>query len=152
MRLNKSLPQYWRGLRFLKFYFLILLLLLPSSAAWSQEDAEPTTNEEAQAEQPAAEAAPEVTKEEKPKEKPKVAPSEGMQEVDELEGELNQLKEEVFRSKARSSLLQEFLSNTEVEVYFKNKASEDFELVRALYLLDNEEIFKKEYEAGSAFG
>lgn len=79
---------------------------------------------------------------------PQAPSAESTQKLDQLQDDLNILKEEIFRSKARTLLLQEFLVNTQVEVYFKNAAKKNYRLKSALYILDNSEIYKKEYTPG----
>lgn len=69
---------------------------------------------------------------------------------DVLEEDLNKLKDEVFRSKGRTALLEEFLGKTAVEVKFRSSPRRDFDLVSAYMAIDNIELMKKEYEAGTA--
>lgn len=73
---------------------------------------------------------------------------EDRRELQKVEDEVEKLKEDIFRSKARTLLLEEFLINTEVKVYFRNMARKDFRLKSALYILDNSEIYKKEFAPG----
>lgn len=70
------------------------------------------------------------------------------QEMLNIESDLNSLKEDIFRSKARTVLLQEFLINTEVDIYLNPISQKHFRIKSILLILDNSEIFKKDYPEG----
>lgn len=65
-----------------------------------------------------------------------------------LEGRINRLKEQIFRSKARLSLLAESvldrkLAGAKAAITFRNEMGSSFRLVKAVFLLDGAPIFNK---------
>ncbi len=71
-----------------------------------------------------------------------------------LEDRINQLKEQIFRSKARLSLLAETvldrkIAGAKATITFRNEMGGSFRLVRATFLLDGGPIFNKSDEDGS---
>ncbi len=71
-----------------------------------------------------------------------------------LEDRINRLKEQIFRSKARLSLLAETVLDRKIAgsglmVLFRNEMGGSFRLVKATFLLDGSPIFNKADEAGS---
>jgi hypothetical protein len=71
-----------------------------------------------------------------------------------LEQRVNELKEQVFRSKARLSLLAEtvlqgVVSGSQALIVHNNKMSSSFKLVKAVYALDGAPIFNRSDEEGS---
>lgn len=79
---------------------------------------------------------------------PTATPEPDRQEMLNIENDLNSLKEDIFRSKARTVLLQEFLINTEVDIYLNPISQKHFRIKSILLILDNSEIFKKDYAPG----
>ncbi len=68
-----------------------------------------------------------------------------------LEGRVNRLKEQIFRSKARLSLLAETvldkkIAGAEAKILFRNEMGGSFRLVKASFLLDGAPIFNKSDE------
>lgn len=71
-----------------------------------------------------------------------------------LEQRINELKEQIFRSKARLSLLAEtvlegVVGGGQAVIVHENRMSEGFKLVRVVYALDGAPIFTKADEEGS---
>ncbi len=69
-----------------------------------------------------------------------------------LEGRVNRLKEQIFRSKARLSLLAETvldrkIAGSKVSIVFRNEMGGSFRLVKATFLLDGGPIFNKSDES-----
>ncbi len=70
-----------------------------------------------------------------------------------LEQRINELKEQIFRSKARLSLLAEtvlqgVVAGSQAVIVHENKMSSSFRLVRAVYALDGAPIFNRTDEEG----
>ena len=70
-----------------------------------------------------------------------------------LEQRINELKEQIFRSKARLSLLAEtvlqgVVAGAQAVIVHENKMSSSFRLVKAVYALDGAPIFNKVDEEG----
>lgn len=70
-----------------------------------------------------------------------------------LEQRINELKEQIFRSKARLSLLAEtvlagVVAGSQAIIAHENKMSSSFRLVRAVYALDGAPIYNKADEEG----
>ncbi len=113
-----------------------------SGAAWAQEAAKTDTATEAAN---APQAAP---------------PSESMDagtyavRLRDLEQRINELKEQIFRSKARLSLLAEtvlegVVGGGQAVIIHENRMSQSYKLVRVVYALDGAPIFSKADEEGS---
>ena len=73
-----------------------------------------------------------------------------------LEQRVNELKEQVFRSKARLALLAEtvlqgVVAGAQAVILHDNKMGSSFQLVRAVYSLDGAPIFNKADETGEMF-
>ncbi|MGD8317715.1 MAG: dihydrolipoamide acetyltransferase [Myxococcales bacterium] len=71
-----------------------------------------------------------------------------------LEQRINELKEQIFRSKARLSLLAEtvlegVVGGGQAVIVHENRMSESYKLVRVVYALDGAPIFTKADEEGS---
>lgn len=71
-----------------------------------------------------------------------------------LEDRINRLKEQIFRSKARLSLLAETvldrkIAGSKAVIVFRNEMGGSFRLVKATFLLDGAPIFNKSDEAGN---
>ena len=71
-----------------------------------------------------------------------------------LEDRINRLKEQIFRSKARLSLLAETvldrkIAGSKAKIMFRNEMGGSFKLVKAVVLLDGGPIFNKSDEGGS---
>ena len=71
-----------------------------------------------------------------------------------LEQRINELKEEIFRSKARLSLLAEtvlegVVGGGQAVIVHENRMSDSYKLVRVSYALDGAPIFTKADEEGS---
>ena len=71
-----------------------------------------------------------------------------------LEQRINELKEQIFRSKARLSLLAEtvlegVVGGGQAVIIHENRMSESYKLVRVVYALDGAPIFTKADEEGS---
>lgn len=71
-----------------------------------------------------------------------------------LEERINRLKEQIFRSKARLSLLAETVLDKKIagaksSIYFRNEMGSSYRLVKALFLLDGGPIFNKTDESGN---
>lgn len=70
-----------------------------------------------------------------------------------LEQRINELKEQIFRSKARLSLLAEtvlqgVVAGAQAHIVHNNKMGSSYELVRVVYALDGAPIFNKTDESG----
>ena len=70
-----------------------------------------------------------------------------------LEQQINELKEQIFRSKARLSLLAETVLNgvvagAQAAIVHENRMSSSYKLVKAVYALDGAPIFNQSDEAG----
>lgn len=70
-----------------------------------------------------------------------------------LEQRINELKEQIFRSKARLSLLAEtvlqgVVAGAQAVIVHENRMSSSYRLVKAVYALDGARIFSKADEAG----
>ncbi len=71
-----------------------------------------------------------------------------------LEQRINELKEQIFRSKARLSLLAEtvlqgVVAGAQAVIVHENRMSSSYRLVKAVYALDGARIFSKADEEGS---
>lgn len=71
-----------------------------------------------------------------------------------LEDRINRLKEQIFRSKARLSLLAETvldrkIAGSKAAITFRNEMGGSFKLVKAVFLLDGGPVFNKTDESGS---
>lgn len=71
-----------------------------------------------------------------------------------LEQRINELKEQIFRSKARLSLLAEtvlqgVVAGAQAVIVHENRMSSSFRLVKAVYALDGARIFSKADEEGA---
>jgi hypothetical protein len=71
-----------------------------------------------------------------------------------LEDRINRLKEQIFRTKARLSLLAESvldrkIAGAKTRIVFKNEMGGSFRLVKAVFLLDGGPIYNKADEEGS---
>lgn len=71
-----------------------------------------------------------------------------------LEQRINELKEQIFRSKARLSLLAEtvlegVVGGGQTVILFENHMSQSYRLVRAVFAIDGAPIFNKADEGGS---
>jgi hypothetical protein len=71
-----------------------------------------------------------------------------------LEDRVNRLKEQIFRSKARLSLLAETvldrkIAGSKAVIVFRNEMGGSFRLAKAIFLLDGAPIFNKSDEGGS---
>ena len=71
-----------------------------------------------------------------------------------LEDRINRLKEQIFRSKARLSLLAETvldrkIAGAKAEIVFRNEMGGSFRLTKATFLLDGGPIFNKSDEGGN---
>jgi len=71
-----------------------------------------------------------------------------------LEDRINRLKEKIFRSKARLSVLAETvlerkIAGSKATIVYRNELSSTFRLVRATFLLDGGPIFNKTDDKGS---
>ncbi len=88
------------------------------------------------------------------------APEDGMDagtyavRLRDLEQRINELKEQIFRSKARLSLLAEtvlqgVVAGAQAVIVHENRMSSSYRLVKAVYALDGARIFSKADEEGS---
>ncbi len=91
-----------------------------------------------------------------PQAKPKATMDKGKYAVRlrDLEGRVNRLKEQIFRSKARLSLLAETvldrkIAGSRLNILFRNEMGGSFRLVKATFLLDGGPIFNKTDESGN---
>jgi hypothetical protein len=71
-----------------------------------------------------------------------------------LEDRINRLKEQIFRSKARLSLLAETvldrkIAGSKATIVFRNEMGGSFRLIKATFLLDGGPVFNKSDETGS---
>ncbi|MHC4224843.1 MAG: hypothetical protein ACYSUN_12695 [Planctomycetota bacterium] len=71
-----------------------------------------------------------------------------------LEDRINRLKEQIFRSKARLSLLAETVLDRKIagaraQIQFRNEMGGSFRLTKATFLLDGGPVFNKSDEGGS---
>jgi len=71
-----------------------------------------------------------------------------------LEQRINELKEQIFRSKARLSLLAEtvlqgVVAGSQARIIHENKMGNSYKLVKAMYALDGAPIFNKSDEEGA---
>jgi len=74
-----------------------------------------------------------------------------------LEDRVNRLKEKIFRSKARLSLLAETvldrkIAGSKLAVVFRNEMGGSYQLTKAIFLLDGGPIFSKSDEGGTLSG
>jgi len=70
-----------------------------------------------------------------------------LRQIQRIESQVNELKEEIFRSRTRLTILKESvlatgLSGTQVRIIHRNEMGASFKLVRALYKIDDEEIVR----------
>jgi len=130
--------------RFGLVLFILFFISFPISAQESGENTNPPVEKTPESPAPSTEPPPVELQVDSPSSPP--VPEK--EELNDLQKDLNSLREEIFRSKARTLLLQEFLVNTEVQVFFRNATRKDYRLISALYILDNSEIYKKEFEKG----
>lgn len=68
-----------------------------------------------------------------------------MQQIQRIETQVNELKEEIFRSRTRLAILKESvlasgLSGTELRIVHRNEMGANFKLERALYILDGDQL------------
>lgn len=108
-------------------------------AAQPQEEGEPEPSQEPAAEAPEA---------------PDVKEGTYTVRLRDLEDRINRLKEQIFRSKARLSLLAETvldrkIAGSKASIVFRNEMGGSFRLVKATFLLDGGPIFNKSDENGS---
>ena len=71
-----------------------------------------------------------------------------LRQIQRIESQVNELKEEIFRSRTRLAILKESvlasgLSGTEVKILHRNEMGANFKLERILYLLDGTPIEQK---------
>lgn len=158
--------------RFTRYTFMVLfafvaLLIWPQRAALQQSGkgdkgekgkaAEKTEPADAKSETDTdADAGSPPSDSEEGKEKPGSEMSAGTYTVrlTDLEDRINRLKEQVFRSKARLSLLAETVLDKKIagaksSIFFRNKMGSSFRLVKALFLLDGGPIFNKTDNSGN---
>lgn len=128
----------------------VAAIALVAGLAVAQEDTPPVEGETPSAETSATEtpATPVATSEE------------GMDagtyavRLRDLEQRINELKEQIFRSKARLSLLAEtvlqgVVAGAQAVIVHENRMSSSYRLVKAVYALDGARIFSKADEEGS---
>ncbi len=118
-------------------------------AAETAEPAEPTTTAAPETEAPAAEAAAATNT----AEKAEVDAATYAVRLRDLEQRINELKEQIFRSKARLSLLAEtvlqgVVAGSQTTIVHENKMSGSYKLVKAVYALDGAPIFNRADEEG----
>jgi len=141
---------------------VVLGVILAPCAAMAQEEAEEEATEGAEegAEESTEEGEPEG---EESREAADTAEAPKAPEVDkgaytvrlrDLEDRVNRLKEQIFRSKARLSLLAETVLDRKIAgakavILFRNEMGGSFRLTKATFLLDGGPIFNKSDESGS---
>jgi len=153
-----------------KASLVLALLILPMTAASQTE----LTKEEKETGKESGESAEETTVEDanaeknadvQPDAEPAVAES-AESKVDkgayivrlrDLEDRVNRLKEQIFRSKARLSLLAETvldrkIAGSKLAVVFRNEMGGSYQLTKAIFLLDGGPIFSKSDEGGTLSG
>ncbi len=75
-------------------------------------------------------------------------------QLKDLEQKVNQLKEQIFRSKARLSLLAEKVlggpagAGAQAQIFFNNQMGSSFRLTKAVFVLDGAPIYNKTNEKG----
>jgi hypothetical protein len=75
-------------------------------------------------------------------------------QINQIEAQVNELKEEIFRSRTRLSILKESilasgLKGTELHIIHRNEMGANFKLERILYILDGNPIRKATDQDGS---
>ena len=130
--------------RHLRLFFLVLAMALPVMvlAANQPEKAKSAANTEANAGTASANAESGIS-----------ADAYAVRLRD-LEDRVNRLKEQIFRSKARLSLLAETVLDRKIAgakstIVFRNEVGGSFRLVKATFLLDGAPVFNQSDESGS---
>lgn len=70
-----------------------------------------------------------------------------LRQIHRIESQVNELKEEIFRSRTRLAILKESvlasgLSGTELRIVHRNQMGANFKLERALYMLDGDPLYR----------
>ena len=144
---------------------LAVTMMSPGVVAAQESEGEPAATPEAPAETPAPAvtavedttapadqvAAPEPSAD---AEEPEMDASTYAVRLRDLEQRINELKEQIFRSKARLSLLAEtvlqgVVAGAQAIVIHENRMSSQYRLVKAVYALDGAPIFNKADEDGA---
>ena len=129
----------------------VFAVLLLSATAWSQTDKDKKADATADTKkaEPAAAPAPE----------PAASPDPATYAVrlKQLEQRVNELKERIFRSKARLNLLKEtvlhgVIAGSRAVIKHKNEMGSSFRLVKLVYAVDGAQIFSKADDSGSLDG
>ena len=131
----------------------VLVLLFTAAACWVRPAWADTTSAAAAREAPAAAAAPSPTG--APSESTPAAADSGGYTVRlrALERNVNDLKEQVFRTRARLNLLKEtvlggVIGASRCVIKHKNEMGASFRLIKAVYSLDGVQIFNKADDTG----
>jgi hypothetical protein len=145
-------------------FLLAVMLVLPAMALAQdgQEKGKKAKGEDAplQDQSSTKEKAEKQAKDESPTPPPATASKPSMStgtyavRLRDLEDRVNRLKEQIFRSKARLSLLAETVLDRKIAgakstIIFRNEMGGSFRLVKATFLLDGAPIFNKSDEGGS---
>lgn len=113
----------------------------------SADKATPTVNPEEQNSSPSVATQEsgqlKVTRYEAPE--PEQNPDLYLRQIQRIESQVNELKEEIFRSRTRLAILKESvlasgLSGTQLRIVHRNEMGANFKLIRAIYQLDEETI------------
>ncbi|MCP4677057.1 MAG: hypothetical protein GY854_16390 [Deltaproteobacteria bacterium] len=128
--------------------FLCCILLTWSASAMAQDEA----GDEPQAETDGGAAEAESSEAPAPESTPKMQKGTYTVRLKDLESRVNRLKEQIFRSKARLSLLAETVLDRKIAgakamIVFRNEMGGSFRLVKAIFLLDGAPIFTKSDES-----
>ena len=146
-------PQRWA--------FVLFAVLTWSVSVQAQDEAGETGDESvSEGEGVAAEGSPSVQDESQgnapstSQSKPELSKGKYTVRLRDLEDRVNRLKEQIFRSKARLSLLAETVLDRKIAgskstIVFRNEMGGSFRLVKATFLLDGAPIFNKSDESGS---
>lgn len=133
----------------------VAAIALVAGLAVAQEDTPPAEGETPAVDTPAGDVPPEGVPA-----TPAATSDEGMDagtyavRLRDLEQRINELKEQIFRSKARLSLLAEtvlqgVVAGAQAVIVHENRMSSSYRLVKAVYALDGARIFSKADEEGS---
>lgn len=142
--------------------FVSLVAFAAAGLAVAQEEMDEPISEEAEstAELPPESAPEEAIATTSPEVTTSASPEGGMDagnyavRLRDLEQRINELKEQIFRSKARLSLLAEtvlqgVVAGAQAVIVHENRMSSSYRLVKAVYALDGARIFSKADEEGA---
>jgi hypothetical protein len=129
---------------FVRVAFAVAVMSVAAGSALAQG------KEGAKDEKAAAEAPPAA----QPPEAPSANPADHTVKLRELEQRVNELKEQIFRSKARLNLLKEtvlhgVIAGSRAIIKHKNDMGSSFRLIKLVYAVDGNQIYAKTDDSGS---